>query len=128
MDWMFFVLVGLLSGVLAGMGMGGGTFLIPLLTILMGVGQKVAQGVNLAVFVVIGVVCVIVYAKKKLLKLSGIWPLYVSAIVVSGFGAFFADRAKPKTLQIIFGIFLVGFGCFLILSTIIAQAKKNKNK
>ena len=128
MDWLVFALIGVLSGVVAGMGMGGGTLLIPLLTLLAGVGQKIAQGVNLVVFVVIGLICVIIYAKKKLLKLAGIWPLYLSAIAVSGVGAFFAGLATPRILQVIFGIFLIAFGIFMATSTIFMQIKKNKNK
>jgi uncharacterized membrane protein YfcA len=37
----WFIIAGLASGVVAGMGMGGGTLLIPILTLLLNVSQKV---------------------------------------------------------------------------------------
>ena len=51
MEFVWFLLIAILSGVFAGMGMGGGTFLIPLITLLMNVKQNVAQCLNLLVFV-----------------------------------------------------------------------------
>ena len=39
MKWLWFLLAGLLGGVLAGMGMGGGTLTIPLLVLALGVDQ-----------------------------------------------------------------------------------------
>ena len=40
------VVFGLISGVFGGLGMGGGTLLIPLLTIFLDYPQKLAQGIN----------------------------------------------------------------------------------
>ena len=45
-----FIIAGIASGVIAGMGMGGGTLLIPALTLLLGVAQRGAQGVNMLSF------------------------------------------------------------------------------
>ena len=50
MSFYLYFLCGILGGVLGGMGMGGGTVLIPLLTIFCGVEQGAAQGVNLLSF------------------------------------------------------------------------------
>ena len=49
MGFVVLFLIGFAGGVLGGMGMGGGTALIPLLT-LCGVGQAEAQAVNLLAF------------------------------------------------------------------------------
>ena len=45
------VLIGLISGIISGTGMGGGTILILLLSIFMGLDQHVAQATNLVFFV-----------------------------------------------------------------------------
>ena len=90
MDFLWFSLIGLFAGVFAGMGMGGGTFLIPLLSIVFGVNQKVAQGINLLVFIPLAVVCLIIYFKKGYICLKNIFWLYVPAVAISGVGAFFA--------------------------------------
>ena len=128
MDFLWFSLIGILSGVFAGMGMGGGTFLIPLLTILMGVSQQVAQGVNLVVFIPLAIMVLIIYHKKKLLNIKNIWWLLVPAVIVSGAGSLLAIKIQGKILQIIFGVFLVGVGFFMGISTIIGQEKEKKQK
>lgn len=50
MRFLVCLLAGLAGGVLGGMGMGGGTVLIPILTMLCGVPQHMAQSVNLFSF------------------------------------------------------------------------------
>ena len=50
MQFLFFVLAGLAGGVLAGMGMGGGTLTLPLLVLALNVGQVTAQFANLIAF------------------------------------------------------------------------------
>ena len=67
MDFLWYVLISILSGIFAGMGMGGGTFLIPLITLLMGVEQNVAQCINLLVFVPMAIITIIIYAKQKII-------------------------------------------------------------
>ena len=127
MSFLWFSLIGVLSGVFAGMGMGGGTFLIPLLTILMKVNQQVAQCVNLLVFIPIAIVVLIIYSKQKLLKLKGVFWLVVPATIVSILGSLLAIDIRGKTLKIIFGIFLILVGIFMVISTIITSVKKKKS-
>ena len=127
MSFLWFSLIGVLSGVFAGMGMGGGTFLIPLLTILMKVNQQVAQCVNLLVFIPLAIVVLIIYSKQKLLKLKGVFWLVVPATIVSILGSLLAIDIGGKTLKIIFGIFLILVGIFMVISTIVASVKKKKN-
>ncbi len=127
MSFLWFSLIGVLSGVFAGMGMGGGTFLIPLLTILMKVNQQVAQCVNLLVFIPLAIVVLIIYSKQKLLKLKGVFWLVVPATIVSILGSLLAIDIRGKTLKIIFGIFLILVGIFMVISTIITSVKKKKS-
>lgn len=127
MSFLWFSLIGVLSGVFAGMGMGGGTFLIPLLTILMKVNQQVSQCVNLLVFIPLAIVVLIIYSKQKLLKLKGVFWLVVPATIVSILGSLLAIDIRGKTLKIIFGIFLILVGIFMVISTIITSVKKKKS-
>ena len=127
MSFLWFSLIGVLSGVFAGMGMGGGTFLIPLLTILMKVNQQVAQCVNLLVFIPLAIVVLIIYSKQKLLKLKGVFFLFFPSTIVSILGSFLSIDIRGKTLKIIFGIFLILVGIFMVISTIITSVKKKKS-
>ena len=48
---MILFIIGLLSGLISGMGIGGGTVLIPALTLFVGMSQHNAQSINLIYFI-----------------------------------------------------------------------------
>lgn len=58
-------LIGLISGIVSGTGMGGGTILIFLLTFLLGIEQHIAQATNLIFFIPTSIVAIIVNIKNK---------------------------------------------------------------
>ena len=62
------LLAGLFSGIIGGMGLGGGAVLLIYLTVFAGVSQLTAQGINLIFFIPIGLLAVIVYSFKKQIK------------------------------------------------------------
>ena len=66
MKTILLIIIGLLGGVIGGMGMGGGTLLIPLLTIFAGMEQHAAQALNLIAFVPMSVVALGIHIKNKL--------------------------------------------------------------
>ncbi len=59
------VLVGIVSGFVSGMGMGGGTILILCLSMFMGVEQHIAQATNLIFFIPTSIVAIITNIKQK---------------------------------------------------------------
>ena len=65
MFYIFLGLCGLVSGILGGLGMGGGTLLIPLLTIFLSVSQIESQGINLIAFIPMSVIAIIIHAKNR---------------------------------------------------------------
>ena len=81
--FIWFLLFSVLSGILAGMGMGGGTLLIPILTIVMNVEQRLAQALNLLVFIPCSLVVCIIYTKNRLINYNKSWLIYVVASLVS---------------------------------------------
>ncbi len=56
---------GLLSGIIGGMGLGGGAVLLIYLAVFKDLPQLTAQGINLIFFIPIGLLAVIVYSFKK---------------------------------------------------------------
>ena len=126
MDFVWFLLIALISGVLAGMGMGGGTLLIPALTILMGVEQEVAQSTNLLVFVPCAIVCIIIYAKSSLINFKKSWIIVVASVVVSVIAALIAVKIESKILKIIFGSFIALLGLVQLIVYIIKKCKEKK--
>ena len=106
MAFLTLFLCGLAGGVLGGMGMGGGTVLIPLLT-LFGVGQAAAQGINLVSFLPMAARALPVHAKSGLLRGEGLVPLILSALVFSALGSLLAARLPSAVLERGFGAFLI---------------------
>ena len=68
MSFILYLLAGFFSGMLGGMGMGGGTILIPALTILFGVEQHIAQATNLIAFLPMAAFSLRVHKDKGNLK------------------------------------------------------------
>ncbi|NNG68128.1 sulfite exporter TauE/SafE family protein [Caldanaerobacter subterraneus] len=109
-------LIGLFSGIIGGMGIGGGTILIPALTIIMGVEQHTAQSVNLLSFIPTAVIALIYHLKKRNIKYS-ILPLIITGgIIGSLVGANIAIVTKAILLKKIFAILLFSIGIYEILS------------
>ncbi len=119
-----FLILGLVGGIAGGMGLGGGTILIPLLSIFLGVAQKEAQLFNVFSFVIMAVFVVSIYIKNKLIN---VFP----ALVFSVFGSVFATISALLVKNLQNNILKVCFGIFLIILAVIQLfvliVKKNQN-
>lgn len=100
-------LCGTAGGLLGGMGMGGGTLLIPLLTLALGVEQSVAQGVNLLSFLPMSLIALGVHAGNGLLEREGLGFLVIPALFFSAAAAALAAYLPSVLLRKGFGLFLV---------------------
>ncbi len=116
-----YLLFGFLSGILGGMGMGGGTLLIPFLTIFLGLDQKLSQGINLVAFLVMALISLCIHFKNGYIKTKGIFYIILSGVIFSIGGAFVASYLPSKILKICFGTFL----CLLAVIEIVKVFKKN---
>lgn len=101
------VLAGIAAGALGGMGMGGGTILIPVLTIFFGVEQKQAQAINLVAFIPMAVASLIVHVKNKRVETEGVLWIIIPATVLSLVGSLVAQAINGEVLKRIFGGFLL---------------------
>ena len=99
------ILFGVIGGIFGGMGMGGGTMLIPLLTIFLNFSQKVSQGFNIFSFLVMAVFALIIHIKNGLVDIKSVIPIVLSGILFSLGGAYLANLVKGNVLKIIFGVF-----------------------
>ena len=59
------IIFGFLAGIIAALGMGGGSILILLLSIFTEYSQKMIQGVNLIFFIPTAIIAIIINIKKK---------------------------------------------------------------
>ena len=119
------VLIGIISGTISGTGMGGGTILIFLLTVLCGLEQHIAQATNLIFFIPTSIVAIIVNIKNKNIDLKLATIISIFGILGAIIGANLSVHTDVKMLRKYFGIFLAIIALHEIY-TIIKENKKIK--
>lgn len=119
------ILIGIVSGIISGTGMGGGTILIFLLVYVLGVDQHIAQATNLVFFIPTSIIAIIINLKNKNIAVQ-------SAILVSVFGILGAIIGANISIKIDVNILRKCFGIFLAIIaiheiyTIIKKYRKQK--
>ena len=121
--WEF--VTGLISGTVSGTGMGGGTILILVLSIFLGVEQHIAQATNLVFFVPTSISAIIISIKSKLIEWKIGIVLVITGIIGAIIGANISAKIEVKSLKRYFGIFLAGIAIYEIYS-MIKEYKKEK--
>ncbi len=103
---MFEIIIGIISGFVSGMGMGGGTILILCLSMFMGIEQHIAQATNLVFFIPTSIVAIITNIKQKNIDFKVAIPIAISGIIGAVIGAIISNQTDVKSLRKYFGIFL----------------------
>ena len=116
MEYVYFALAGLAGGLLGGMGMGGGTVLIPLLSIFMNVDQHAAQALNLISFLPMAVVALVIHFKNGLVEYKKSLFVIVPALIFAVLGCFAAKNTEGELLGKLFGGFLAALSVFQFCS------------
>lgn len=104
------LLAGLMSGIIGGMGLGGGAVLIIYLTVFKNTEQLRAQGINLLFFIPIALVAVIIYAFKKQIKWRTTLPLAAGGILGAVGGFYLTNFIGGNFTAKLFGGFLILLG------------------
>lgn len=126
---MVLFLIGLVSGIVSGMGIGGGTILIPAIVLLVTPQQHIAQSINLIFFIPTAVIALIIHIKNKKVDFSTALPIIFSGIGGACLGAMLAVSLKGPIMKKWFGIFLFAMGCYEIIRKNENQkSKSNKSK
>lgn len=110
------LLAGLFSGIIGGMGLGGGAVLIIYLTVFKDMEQLKAQGINLLFFIPIALVAVIIYSFKKQIKWKTTLPLAIGGVLGAACGFFLTDIIGGNITAKLFGGFLILLGIKEIFS------------
>jgi len=100
------IIIGLLSGIISGMGIGGGSILIPALVLFNNIPQIEAQGINLIVFIPISIIALFIHKKEGNLELK--YGKKIGATI----GSLIALRTNPDNLRRYFGFFLLLIGIY----------------
>ena len=99
--------VGLASGILASMGMGGGFIMVVYLAIFTDIVQKSAQGINLLFFIPITIIAVIIHIKNGLIDVKTALFCSIAGVpaVIAGF--YIAQYVGNEWLRKGFAIFII---------------------
>ena len=111
--------------VLAGMGVGGGGLLVIYLTLLKGMDQLKAQGINLLFFIASALSAVIFNFKKRKPELNRLVKIALPGIAFAILGSLLAKGANPQLIRKCFGGLLVISGISGLLKSF---AKKQSKK
>ena len=100
------ILIGVLSGIISGMGIGGGAVLIPAVVFFCGLTQKEAQFINLIYFIPTGISALFMHYKNGNIEKSILKSLILYGIIGALAGAFIASMIDEMLLRKLFGCFI----------------------
>ena len=107
---------GVISGIVASMGMGGGVTLVLLFSLLSNVKQHIVQGINLIFFVPTSIVAIYMNIKNKNIDYDVSKKVIISGVFGAIAGSLMAIKINSDSLKKYFGIFLIGIAIFEIFT------------
>lgn len=103
-------LAGVLTGILSGFGVGGGTLLLIYMTLFAGLEQTQAQGINLLYFLPTAALALPAHIKNGFIEKPILFPSILSGLVCAALAAWTATRLEVTLLHRLFGGFLLYVG------------------
>ena len=113
-DWIIPFLCGLGASVVSAWGVGGGTLLLLVMTLFLGVDQRTAQGINLLFFLPTAASALVCHAREGYLDkptLKAAVPIAVAAALI---GAWVSNAVDVEVLRKPFGVYLLLSGVSLV--------------
>ena len=105
-------IIGVLSGIVSGFGMGGGTILILILSAFMTIDHHVAQSTNLIFFVPTAIASIIVNIKQKYIDYKMGLVIGIVGTVGAVIGAKISIITNGEKLKKYFAVFLIGIAIY----------------
>ena len=113
-DWLLPFVCGLGASVISAWGVGGGTLLLLVMTLFLGVDQRTAQGINLLFFLPTAISALICHGKNGYLDKPTLKAAIPVALGAALLGAFAATAVDVELLRRPFGVYLLLSGVSLI--------------
>ena len=114
-DYLLPFLCGLGAGIISAWGVGGGTLLLLVMTLFLGVEQRAAQGINLLFFLPTALSALICHARQGYLDKPTLKAAIPFAVPAALLGAWIATAVDVELLRKPFGVYLLLSGLSLIL-------------
>jgi hypothetical protein len=115
-EWFQYAIIGVLAGISAGFfGIGGGIVIVPALIYWTGYDQHRATGTSLAVLLPpVGLAATVEYYRNGNVNIQAAMVIAVTMFLGSYVGAFGANKLSGPVLRLLFGIFVLLLGMYLV--------------
>ena len=127
-EWILIGVSGILSGMAASLGLGGGTVLLIYLTAIAGMEQLQSQGINLIFFIPIALLSLILHSKSKLIE----WKTALLSAALGLLGAwagwYIGGMIDSIWLSKIFAVGILLLGLKEVFSPSVKKDNKNMQK
>lgn len=114
-DWLLPFLCGFAAAVISAWGVGGGTLLLLVITLFLGVEQRTAQGINLLFFLPTALSALLCHRKGGYLDQPTLRAAIPVAVPAALLGAWIATAVDTDLLRRPFGVYLLLSGISLLL-------------
>jgi uncharacterized membrane protein YfcA len=119
LDLWLLIVFGFFIGIIASMtGVGGGIFIVPILTFFYGFVVNSATGTSLTSIIFTAIASSLNYAKQKRIYLLTGLVLIITTAPGADMGAWLATTMEERLLGLVFGVFLVLVAIRMIVSTL----------
>lgn len=116
-DWLLPLLAGFGTGILSAWGVGGGTLLLLIMTLFLGVDHTAAQGINLLYFLPTAGFSLFFHRKNGLLDKAAIRQAVPAGLVSAAAAVWLATTVDVEILRKPFGVFLLFTGVLTLRQT-----------
>ena len=121
-EWLLSLLVGVGTGILSAWGVGGGTLLLLIMTLFLGVDQRTAQGINLLYFLPTAGAGLLFHRKTGMLDKQALRQAIPWGVVTAALGAWAATAMDTEVLRKPFGVYLLVMGVL----TLVKKTEKSR--
>lgn len=121
------ILFGIIAGIITGLGMGGGTILILLLSIFMGFDQHVSQATNLVFFIPTSLAAIFINIKEKNVNFNVAIIVTLFGIVGAIIGAIISNMISSDSLKKYFAVFILAIAVHELYIIYKEYKKRRKN-
>lgn len=121
--------IGLITGFLSGLlGVGGGVVMVPLMAVLLGIEQHLAQGISMLVIIPTSLVSIWQLHKKKLVDYQSAVLFALGSILGAIISSNIVQYISGNDLKRIFGIFIIYSGIRMIRQSLKKVSKLSGKK
>ena len=115
--WILPLLAGFGTGILSAWGVGGGTLLLLIMTLFLGVDQTTAQTINLLYFLPTAGVALVSHRKNGLLEKEAVKAAVPAGLAAAAAAVWVATAVDVAVLRRPFGVFLLFTGVVTLFQT-----------